>query len=89
MIKKSQIVQFLLCLFLGPLGLFYSSLAAALFWLVLIIGVGSFTYGVGAIILWPFIILTGMLTVYRHNRYAKAEQKRHEELVQATREGNA
>lgn len=88
MVKKSQIVQFFLNLFLGPLGLFYSSLAGALFWLVLVIVVGGFTWGVGALFLWPFIILTGMFTVYRHNRGVRTAEKRHEELVQAAREGN-
>ncbi len=87
MLNKSQIVQFFLCLFFGPLGLFYSSLSGALVWLVVVIVVGGFTFGVGALFIWPFIILTGMFTVHRHNRGVKAEKKRHEELVQAAREG--
>jgi len=86
MVKKSQIAQFFLCLFLGPLGLFYSTLAGALFWLILVIFIGGFTWGIGALALWPFIIITGMFMVNRHNRGVRAEKKRHDELLQAARE---
>ena len=64
MLSKSQIVQFFLCLFFGPLGLFYSSLSGALVWLVVVIVVGGFTFGVGALFLWPFIILTGLSLIH-------------------------
>lgn len=81
MVRKSQLVQFLLNLFLGPLGLFYSSIAGAIFWLIAVIGVGSATFVVGAIALWPLIIITGFFTVNRHNRAVKLDEQRHRELL--------
>ncbi len=84
MVKKSQLLQFVLALLLGPLGLFYSSVAAALFWLLAVFGVGSVTFVLGALLLWPFIILTGFYTVNRHNRAVRLEQRRHEELLEVS-----
>lgn len=84
MVRKSQIIQFLLTVFFGPLGLFYSSVAAALFWLFAFFVVITFTFFLGAVLLWPFVILTGFFTVNRHNRAARLDQRRHEELLETS-----
>ncbi|MDH3445475.1 MAG: hypothetical protein OEN50_16230 [Deltaproteobacteria bacterium] len=83
--KKSQFVQFLLTLFFGPLGLFYSSVAAALAFLIAAFVIGMMTALIGALIVWPVSILVGFLTVYRHNALVDKEDKKHQELIQATR----
>ncbi|MEA3292765.1 MAG: hypothetical protein U9Q71_10760 [Pseudomonadota bacterium] len=87
--KKSQLLQFILTLLFGPLGLFYSSVAAALAFLAATIITGTFTHGVGVFFLWPIVILAGFFTVSRHNKLVEIEEAKHHELVQATKEGAA
>ena len=50
--KKSQFIQFLLTLLFGPVGLFYSSMAAGFGFLIAAISFGIFFFGLGAIF-WP------------------------------------
>ncbi len=69
---KSQLVQFLLALFFGPLGLFYSSTAAALFWIILAIVIGFVTLGLGFVGIWLLSIVTGFFTVSGYNQRMKA-----------------
>ncbi|MGB7299385.1 MAG: hypothetical protein WA888_06120 [Burkholderiaceae bacterium] len=83
--RKSQLVGILLTLFFGPLGLFYSSVAAAIAMLILAVAIGSFTFFVGALFVWPFCVLLSLFTVHRHNRAVKIEERRHQQLVEATR----
>lgn len=64
---KSQLVQFILTFLFGPLGLFYSSIAAALFWIVMAVIVGGSTVGVGLLVIWPLIMITGFFTVSGYN----------------------
>lgn len=85
--KKSQIVGFLLTFFFGPLGLFYSSAAAAAGLLVAAILLGLTTLGIGAILLWPVSILVGFATVSRFNGRVALEERRHRELVRSARSG--
>jgi hypothetical protein len=46
----------LLALFLGPLGLMYTSVGAGLFMLFLMVVLGLFTVGVGAIPVWALCV---------------------------------
>lgn len=84
--KKSQLVGFLLTLLLGPLGLFYSSIAAALALLLLTFGAAfatTFIGGLGALVAWPLSILVGFATVSRYNSRVALEERRHREVVRA------
>ena len=81
---KSQFVQFLLTFFFGPLGLFYSSIAAAIGFIIAAIVFGSISLGVGALVIWPITILVGFATVSKHNKRIAEEERRHQELVQAS-----
>lgn len=63
----------LLATFLGPLGLFYASTAGALFCLFLMIVLGLFTVGVGAIPVWLLGILWAYLAaIHSHDRATEA-----------------
>lgn len=83
--KKSQIVGLLLTFFFGPLGLFYSSTAAGIAMVIVSIVVGSATFFLGVLFLWPLFMLLSVYTVHRHNRGVRIDERRHEELVKATR----
>lgn len=65
---KSLTTQFALTLFFGPLGLAYSSMAAAVF-LTLVLAVLVFTeLGIYAVmVVWPIAIITGLVFVKTHN----------------------
>ena len=65
---KSPSTQFAATLFFGPLGLAYSSVAAAVF-LTMLLAVLIFTeLGIFAIaIIWPISIIAGLLLVKMHN----------------------
>lgn len=69
---KSLITQFLATLILGPLGLAYSSMAAAVF-LTLILAVLYFTeLGLLAVlIVWPIAIFAGLIFVQMHNEHIR------------------
>lgn len=82
--KKSQIVGLILTFFFGPLGLFYSSAAAAIAMVILALAVGSVTFLLGALFVWPLCMLLSLYTVHRHNRGVRIEERRHEELLKAT-----
>ena len=88
-VKKSQIVQFLLNLVFGPLGLFYSSLVGGLVFTLIATGLSVGIFGVGWFLVYPFVIGTGFFTVARHNSGVRIDERRHAELVDATREGAA
>lgn len=63
--SKSQIAGFLLTLFLGPLGLFYSSWVAAL-----ILCVIAFTTAIsiiGPVLCWIVAIVISFFSVSKHN----------------------
>jgi hypothetical protein len=83
--KKSYFASFLLTLFFGPLGLFYSSTAAALAFVLIDIAVGLITYSIGLIFLWPVHILVGIATVGSYNSKIELEAARHSELVMSLR----
>jgi len=57
----------LLALFLGPLGLMYTTVAGGLFTLFLMVVLGLFTVGVGAIPVWMLSVLWAYLSA-SHSR---------------------
>ena len=74
---KSLTTQFAATLFFGPLGLAYSSLAAAVF-LTLLFAVIYFT-GLGlmaALLIWPIAIITGLVFVKVHNDQIRSSGSR-------------
>ena len=66
--EKSQVVQFVLTLALGPIGLLYGSpaLGIALFFAALLLALG--TGGFGALLVWPVSIGVGFFAINRSNR---------------------
>jgi len=74
---KSLTTQFAATLFFGPLGLAYSSVAAAVF-LTLLFAVIYFT-GLGlmaALLIWPIAIITGLVFVKVHNDQIRSSGSR-------------
>lgn len=63
--RKSQILQLILTVFLGPLGLIYSSVGWGL--LLLLIGGGLFWTVVVPVVCWILAILIGLSKVSTHN----------------------
>jgi len=64
----------LLALFLGPLGLFYTSVGGALFCLFLLVVLGLFTVGMGVIPVWLLTVLWAYLSaLHSHDRAAEEE----------------
>lgn len=63
--SKNQLSGFLLTLFLGPLGLFYSSWVAAL--ILCVIAISTAASIIGPLICWILAILISFMTVSSHN----------------------
>ena len=64
---KSVGVSILLTIFLGPLGMLYSTIAGALImFIVSVIGI-IFTAGLSLIITWPICIIWGAVAVTDYN----------------------
>lgn len=80
-LKKSQGTQVALTLFLGPWGLFYSSVKMALGFIVIggliFAAVGSFDNQaiVWAFLLWPISIIMGVAAVSNHNQAIEKKEK--------------
>lgn len=65
---KSLLTQFAATLFLGPLGLVYSSMATAVFFTLLLAVMFFSELGIYSVLLiWPISIVTGLLMVKFHN----------------------
>lgn len=58
--NKSVLVAFLLTLFFGPLGMFYSTVGGAMVMLILSLLLGVVTFGLSIAITWPICIIWGM-----------------------------
>lgn len=87
--KKSQLVGFLLTLFFGPIGLFYSSVPAALGFLIASVSLVFSLPEAGFIfapIVWLASILASFFTVSSFNSKVAMEENRHQELLAAARE---
>jgi hypothetical protein len=67
---KSPIEQLLLALLFGPLGLFYSSVPAAVLLTLAAAVVARDTGGPGALFAWPLAVAMGYFTVKHWNRRA-------------------
>ena len=83
--KKSYGISLILTILLGPLGLFYSSIPAA----IIVLFITIFMFPVG----WILAIVFGYVFVESHNikvnkieEEKKKEEMRHQELIQAIRE---
>ncbi len=86
--KKSQIVQLLLSILFGPLGLFYSSLAGGVLFTLVAAGLSAGFFGFGWFLVYPFVLFVGFFTVSRRNSEFKENERRHQEIVEATRQGS-
>ena len=84
--KKSYVLQFILTLLFGPLGMFYSSTAAALAFLLAAIVFGGFTFGAALLLIWPLCIVVSLFMVSNFNGKVDLDDRRHEELVRAVKE---
>ena len=84
--RKSQLTGLLLTFFFGPLGLFYSSVSAALAFTLATLVFGAMTAGLGALLIWPISIIIGFFTVHSYNQKVALEERRHQELLQATKQ---
>ena len=69
--SKSKLVGFLLALFFGPLGLFYSSWVAGL--ILSVLAIGSFVTYIGPILCWFFAICYSFDGVTKHNQKIRAK----------------
>lgn len=87
--KKSYIVQMLWAIIAGPLGLFYSSPAAGVVFLVIAVLLAVASGGLLLVFVWPVAIAAGFVTVHSYNEKAELEERRHQELVAAVKGGQA
>jgi len=62
----------LLALFLGPLGLMYTSVGGGLFTLFLMIVLGLFTVGIGIVPVWMLSVLWAYLSASHSRQLAEA-----------------
>ena len=83
--EKSQLTGFILTVLFGPLGLFYSSVPAAFGGIFFLFAFGIITFGIGAFLIWPIFILMSFYTVNRYNKKVALEERRHEEIVNASK----
>ena len=68
--SKSQLAGFLLTLFLGPLGLFYSSWVSAL--ILCVIAIASAASIIGPVVCWLLAIIISFFSVNKHNDRVRA-----------------
>ncbi len=92
--KKSQLTQFLLTFFFGPIGLFYSSFPAAIRLIIAFIVTRAITDGDEAIFVWFVSIPVGFATTDKynkqiHNKLMERVEQKYNGLVHATREAAA
>jgi hypothetical protein len=85
--KKSYIAQVLWTVIGGPLGLFYSSATAGAVMLIIAVLLAMASGGLLLIFLWPVTIFVGLGTVQSYNEKVDLEERRHQELLEATRRG--
>ena len=83
--KKSQIIQALLSVVFGPLGLFYSSLVGGVLFTLVAAGLSAGFFGVGWFLVYPFVLIAGVFTVSRRNKEVREGERRHQEIVDAAR----
>lgn len=67
--SKSVRLAVVLALLLGPLGLFYTSTAAALFMLFLLVVLGLFTVGIGLVPVWLLCVVWAYIGTQHWNAH--------------------
>ncbi len=65
--RKSVVLSLVLTFFLGPFGMFYSTVSGALIMLVLYIGLGIITFGWALAVLHPLAMIWGAVAADRAN----------------------
>lgn len=65
--RKSLLLAGLLTFFLGPFGMFYTTIAGALIMLVVAVVVGILTLGAGLGVVWPICVIWGVWAGHRYN----------------------
>lgn len=66
--RKSTILALVLCIFLGPIGMLYSTILGAIVMAVLYVAVGIPTLGWGLIPLHAIAIIWGVWAAHRANQ---------------------
>ena len=74
---KSVAVALLLSVFLGPLGMLYSTIVGAIIMFVITIVVGFLTFGFGLLLTHPICVIWSVIAVNMKNKkqIAKAEER--------------
>lgn len=65
---KSAGVSLLLTLFLGPIGLLYSSISGGIIMLIVDLIFGLMTFGMILFVTWPITMIWGVMAVNSHNK---------------------
>ena len=65
--RKSQLLGFTLTFLFGPLGLLYASVTWGLGLIIVAAVVGALTFGIGALLIWPFAIIASFVIISSHN----------------------
>jgi len=84
--KKSQILQLILSVLFGPLGLFYSSLAGGVLFTLVAAGLSVGFFGIGWFLVYPFVLIAGFFTVSSRNREFREGERRHQDVVEALKQ---
>jgi len=84
--KKSYLIQLMLTVLIGPLGVLYSSTPTALIMIIVSILL-SFGGAGGIFFAWLISIFVGMGCVTSHNDKINMEEKKHKELIAAIASG--
>ena len=67
--RKSTILALVLCIFLGPIGMLYSTIPGAIVMAVLYVVVGILTAGIGIAVLHPIAVIWGVWAAHRANQW--------------------
>jgi hypothetical protein len=65
--RKSTILALVLCIFLGPFGMLYSTVIGAIIMGILYIVVGLLTAGIGIAVLHPIAVIWGVWAAHNSN----------------------
>ncbi len=65
--RKSTILALILCIFLGPFGMLYSTVIGAVVMGILYIVVGLITAGIGIAVLHPIAVIWGVWAAHSSN----------------------
>jgi hypothetical protein len=66
--RKSVLLALVLCFFLGPFGMLYSTVIGAIVMLILYVAIGIPTLGWGLAALHPIAIIWGVWAAHRANQ---------------------